>query len=200
MDVDIGHDYAGLEVGRYIIYDVDSLTYDDFTATVDTASYLIKEVVDSKYTDLEGDEAYKIIRYRKDNDTPAWVLIDVWNSKLTNTNFQKVEENVRFVKLIFPVKEGATWNGNSMNNQDQMDYSYDYIDNPENIGGNNLNEVLKVTQLEVEDTFINPKLFVEKYAKNVGMVYKKSYDLYRGNFTSPWSGYDVTMTLSSYGN
>ncbi|PJA07890.1 MAG: hypothetical protein COX70_05320, partial [Flavobacteriales bacterium CG_4_10_14_0_2_um_filter_32_8] len=51
---DLGYDYAGLEVGRYIIYDVDSFYYDDFTDTIDTSYFKIKEVVDSKFTDLEG--------------------------------------------------------------------------------------------------------------------------------------------------
>ena len=93
---EIAYDYAGLTVGKYVVYDVDSLTYDDFTSTIDTASYQIKEVVDSRFTDLEGEEAFQIIRYRKDHDTLSWNLIDAWNSKITATNFQKTEENIKF--------------------------------------------------------------------------------------------------------
>ena len=201
---DLGYDYAGLEVGRYIIYDVDSFYYDDFTDTIDTSYFKIKEVVDSKFTDLEGDEAFKIIRYRKENDTTAWELIDVWNSKITTTNFQKVEENVRFVKLIFPVKKNKTWNGNSMNNLASMEYEYTVIDNAEVIGGNTLNSVLTVLQYEFSP-LIEENFFQEKYAKGVGMVYKKSVEIKNVYDSSSfvWErslGYDVTMTLSSYGN
>ncbi|PJB14786.1 MAG: hypothetical protein CO118_06810 [Flavobacteriales bacterium CG_4_9_14_3_um_filter_32_8] len=201
---DLGYDYAGLEVGRYIIYDVDSFYYDDFTDTIDTSYFKIKEVVDSKFTDLEGDEAFKIIRYRKENDTTAWELIDVWNSKITTTNFQKVEENVRFVKLIFPVKKNKTWNGNSMNNLASMEYKYTVIDNAEVIGGNTLNSVLTVLQYEFSP-LIEENFFQEKYAKGVGMVYKKSVEIKNVYDSSSfvWErslGYDVTMTLSSYGN
>ena len=195
---DNGYDYAGLEVGKYVIYDVDSLTYDDFTATIDTAIYQLKEVVDSKIIDLEGDDAFKIIRYRRDNDTSNWVLIDVWNSKITRTNFQKVEENIRFVKLIFPIKVDKNWNGNAMNNLAEMEYEFTAIDQPETIGGNSLSNVLSVIQ-EDDPNLISPKYFEEKYAKGVGLVYKKSRELTRGNLSSPWLGYDVTMTLSSYG-
>lgn len=194
---DIGHDYAGLEVGKYVIYDVDSLFYDDNTGTIDTALYQIKEVVDSKYDDLEGDEAFKIIRYRKDSTT--WVIVDVWNSKITQTNFQKSEENIRYIKLIFPVKENKTWNGNSMNNLSNREYEYISVDNSETIGGNTLDDVLLVNQYE-DLNLITQELFQEKYAKGIGMVYKRSMSLVRTGLTSPWLGYDITMTLSSYGS
>ena len=32
---DLGYAYAGLEVGQYVIYDVDSIFYDDFNSTID---------------------------------------------------------------------------------------------------------------------------------------------------------------------
>ena len=195
---DIGHDYAGLQVGKYVIYDVDSLFHNDFTSTIDTSIFQIKEVVDSKMTDLEGDDAFKIIRYQRDTDTNSWVLIDVWSSKITQTNFQKTEENIKYVKLIFPVRSGSSWNGNTMNNQGNMPYEYSAVDNPQNIGGNPLSSVLTVLQYE-NMNLIDQELFEEKYAKGVGMVYKKSMDLTRSSLSSPWSGFDVTMTLSSYG-
>ncbi len=198
---EIAYDYAGLEVGKYVIYDVDSLTYDDFTETVDTASYQIKEVVDSKFTDLEGEEAFKIIRYRKDHDTLGWNLIDVWNSKITATNFQKTEENIKLVKLIFPVKLNKTWNGNAMNNDTEIEYEYTSIDQAETIGGNALSSVLTVLQDESPEILINPWWYEEKYARGIGMVYKRSMNLYRPDTlpSTSWLGYDVTMTLSSYG-
>ena len=193
---DIGHGYAGLEVGKYVVYDVDSLFYDDNNGTVDTTIFQIKEIVDSKYTDLEGEEAFKIARYRK--DSTQWVLIDIWNSKITQTNFQKDEENVRFVKLIFPVRENNTWNGNAMNNLSNWQYEYTVTDSPESIGGNSLSNVLTVLQFE-DLNLITQELFEEKYAKGVGMVYKRSLDITRGSTIGPWGGYDIIMTLSSYG-
>ncbi len=106
VDPDIGVDYAGLTVGKYVVYNVDSITYRAFDGSIDTASYQIKEVVDSKYIDLENEEAFKIIRYKRYSDTLSWNLIDVWSSKISNLKFQKTEENIKFIKLIFPVKSG----------------------------------------------------------------------------------------------
>ncbi|NQX99085.1 MAG: hypothetical protein HRT73_14590 [Flavobacteriales bacterium] len=197
---EIAYDYAGLVVGKFVIYDVDSITHDDFNSTIDTVSYQIREVVDSKFTDLEGEEAFKIIRYRRDSDTLNWNLIDVWNSKITATNFQKTEENIKYVKLIFPVKEDGTWDGNSMNNGGEVTYEFTIVDQAETIGANSLESVLTVVQFDSPDKLIHPQLFEEKYARGIGMVYKKSLDLIRGNLSAPFNGYDVTMTLSSYGN
>lgn len=201
---DIGHDYAAMEVGKYVTYDVDSFFYDDFTSTIDTSYYQIKEVVDSKFEDLEGDEAFKIIRYRKETDSTNWVLLDVWNSKLTQTNFQKSEENVRFVKLIFPVRNSVSWDGNSMNSDAEMQYEFTVIDQPETIGIHSLPTVLTVLQLE-DVNLIEEYFLQEKYAKGIGMVYKKSVNISKKVFNSGtglWErslGTEITMTLSSYG-
>jgi hypothetical protein len=193
---DIGHNYAGMEVGKYVIYDVDSLFYDDFTSTVDTSIYQIKEEVVEKFIDLEDEEAFKIHRYKKEKDSLNWVLKDVWNAKLTQTNFQKVEENVRFVKLIFPVRANVTWNGNIMNNKGELRYKYSSIDTPETIGGHSFSNVLRVLQYE-DINLISQELFEEKYARGVGMVYKKELDIVRNNLSAPWRGYEVAMVFNT---
>lgn len=199
----LGHDYAGLTVGKYVVYDVDSFYYDAFTGLIDSSFFQIKEVVDSKFTDLEGDEAFKIIRYRKESDTTGWALVDVWSSKLTTTNFQKVEENVRYLKLIFPINLNNTWNGNALNSDGEDIYEYTAVDQSETIGGNALSSVLTVSQFE-EINLIEEQIFEEKYAKGIGMVYKKSVDItYEYNSTTGLFerslGFDITMTLSTYG-
>jgi hypothetical protein len=201
VEPDLGYGYAGLEVGKYVIYDVDSITYDDFDSSIDTASYQIKETVDSKFTDLGGEDAFKIVRYRRNSENESWYIIDVWSSKLTVTNFQQNEENITYVKLIFPVNTGDNWNGNSMNNNSSQEYEYTTTNQTEVVGTLALNDVLTVLQYDSPDKLINPEFFEEKYAKNIGMVYKRSMSLVRVNLNSntPWLGYDVTMRLSSYG-
>ena len=201
---DLGHDYAGLEVGKFVVYDVDSFFYDDFDNSIDTSYYQIKEVVDSEFEDLEGEQAFKIIRYRKETDSTNWVLIDVWNSKVTQTNFQKTEENIRFVKLIFPIDVNDTWNGNSMNSLGSMDYEYTAIDQAETIGGVALKNVLTVLQLD-NVNLVEEYYHEEKYAKGIGMVYKKQVDISKKEFDTLTGvfertlGTDITMTLSYYG-
>ena len=59
--------------------------------------------------------------------------------------------------------------------------------------------MLHILQYDSDDKLIHPELFEEKYARGVGMVYKRSMSLVRANTIKPWLGYDVTMTLSAYG-
>ena len=85
-----------------------------------------------------------------------------------------------------------------MNHLALFDNNYESVDVAESIGGFNLLLVLTVAQLE-EINLIEQRLFQEKYASGIGLVYKKSMDLVRNDLSSPWRGYDVTMTLNSYG-
>lgn len=201
----VGYNYAAIESGRYVIYDVDSIFYDDFFSTVDTFYFEIKEVIGDKYIDLEGEEAYELLRYKKTTDTTGWVLQDAWSIKLTATTLEEVEENVRYVKLVFPVKDNnKQWNGNSMNNLGGWDYEYTAVHQSETLAGLALDSVLTVLQRD-ETNLIEDQFYEEKYATNVGMVYKRILDVKKdfNSSTGNWeitSGLDYTMVVSSYGN
>lgn len=201
-----GYNYAGLEVGNYVVYDVDSVFYDDFDQSVNPFYFQIKEVIDSKYIDGEGEEAFKIIRYKKDTaNLNNWQLQVVWSAKITNTTYEKVEDNKRFIKLVFPVKANKTWNGNSLNNNEEWDYQYSSVNQPEQIGNTVLDSVVTVTQFDDGDEIlIQRQFYQEKFATNIGMVYKKVIDVQKefNNQTGFYEnslGVDVTYTLNSFG-
>lgn len=204
--INYGYNYAGLTVGKYVIYDVDSTFYNVPFNVVAYYKFQIKEVVDLKYIDAQGNEAYKIIRYKKDTAiSPDWVHQVVWNATITNSNFQKVEDNVRFVKLTFPIKTGKKWNGNSMNTLSSWEYEYISTHQPETIGSTTLDSVTTITQFDDEnEILIQRQFYQEKYVANIGLVYKrvidikKSYDTTSGTFQNS-EGVDITYTFNSYG-
>jgi len=113
--VDIGYNYFPTEVGRYVVYQVDSISYDDFFTPVkiDTAHFQLKEVIESVFTDNEGRASERIERYVRYADTLPWSLRDVWYQTRSTTKAEKVEENVRFIKLTFPTQNNQKWNGNA---------------------------------------------------------------------------------------
>lgn len=198
----LGYSYAGLDLESYIIYDVDSHHYNK-PFNIDTiVQFQIKEIVSEKYMDLEGEEAFKIIRYRKEKDSTQWVLQDVWNAKITTTNYQKDEENMRYVKMIFPVRLNKKWDGNIMNNDSEMEYKYTVVNNRETIGIHTLDSVLTVLQFE-DINLVQERFFEEKFALGIGMVSKKSIAINNAFNSSSglWEravGNEVVMTLSSY--
>lgn len=209
---DLGYEYFPNEAGRYVIYDVDSIVYDDFENDTDYYKYELKEVIESIFTDNEGRQAQRIERYiRNYNDTIPysqipWNLKDVWYANRTQIAAERVEENVRYVKLVFPIKESKTWNGNAYNTLDEWEYEYTTIHQPNSFGTISFDSTLSVTQYDDNaQILIQRQLYTESYAKNVGLVYKKIIDIKSKNINSLpvmdriTSGVIYTQKVKSYG-
>lgn len=183
---DLGYGYFPDAVGKYVIYDADSLIKEDGTSIKDTVyKFQIKEVIESVFYDNQSRPTLRIVRYKKNYNPTVpysamnWVLKDVWTANRTAATAEKVEEGVRFVKLIFPVKEGAEWNGNAQNNWAPCQYTYEAwnyniisVNQSETVNGLNFDSVVTVQQININN-FVDTKYSIEKYAKNVGLVYKQ---------------------------
>lgn len=172
------------------MYDVDSTVYDDFFHDTTNTKYRIKEKLEEIYIDNQGRNAIKLIRYIKkynssiSYDSMLWTVKDVWSYLKTNTSLEVVEEDVRFTKLAFPVIADATWNGNANNTIGNWEYKYEYIDKTETINGTSFNNVLLVVQKDDKSkNAIHREYFIEKYAKDVGLVYREIKDLYANTVT-----------------
>lgn len=182
---DVGYRYAPTLIGKYVVYDVDSIIYDDNNMDTTYYKYRIKEKLEELYVDNEGRNAIRLVRYIKkyvpggSYDDVPWVVKDVWNYTKTATTLEVVEEDVRFTKLIFPVKVDATWNGNALNTIGDWEYKYNYIDRTENINGTTFENVLFVEQKDDKNkNAIHRQYFIEKYAKDIGLVYREIKDVY----------------------
>ena len=205
MKVDVGYGYFPGEVGSWIIYDVDSTWWDDFTipSTVRNYKYQIKEVIESTFLDAEGRETFRWERYKRDTVTDPWVIKDVWMANKTATTVEMVEENERFIKLIFPVKLLKIWDGNSTNTIEEWDYQYTEVDVPRTIGGLSFDSTLVVSQQDY-NPWIYYDFFEEYYAKNVGLIYKKGIHWEKDDASFSWDvdykgGFEYTFTINSYG-
>lgn len=178
----LGLEYYPVHSGKYVIYDVDSVVYTDLPRDTLFYKYRIMEKLADSFTDNQGQEAVRLERYikkfdpAKPYDSIPWMMKEVWMMNASQKNIQVVEGNVRFTKLIFPVQEKASWNGNVNNTLGEWSYSYDYIDKKEEINHNTLENVLKVRQKEYR-TLISYQNYNEKYAKGIGLVYREITDL-----------------------
>ncbi len=182
---DLGYEFAPQNVGKYIVYDVDSIVYDDFYKDTTQYKYRVKEKLEENITDNQGRPSLRLVRYYKKFNvlTPyeqiQWTVKDVWYYTRTNTALEVVEENKRFVKLSFPVKQDAVWDGNAQNNNGAMNYKYLFIDLKQNINGTTFDNVLCVEQKDDKrKNAIRRQYYIEKYAKGVGLVYREITDLY----------------------
>jgi hypothetical protein len=170
--VDLGYSYFPTDTGHWVIYDIDSTYYNDFTGSAENYHYKIKELIASSYLDNENRLTQRIERY-KCTDSVNWHLIKVWASNRTSSTAEKVEENVRFVKLVFPIVDEKTWNGNADNTLGEQDYEYKNVFKPYTMNGVTFDSTITVIQENDTNNFVYSKYIVEVYAKNIGMIFKQ---------------------------
>jgi len=172
-----GKSYFPLKTGSEIIYQITEINIDKASAIYDTTVYQIKERVDSLFTDASGKPAYRLERYWRIDTTAQWVIKDVWETQTNELNAQKVEENIRYIKLVFPAETGQVWDGNAYNDLDAQDYQILTANIPGTINNLPFDSVLTVEQ-QNEESLISKKYAVEKFANGIGLVYKEITDLY----------------------
>ncbi|MEI6124195.1 MAG: hypothetical protein WCQ95_11280 [Bacteroidota bacterium] len=199
LPVDMGYKYFPVNTGHWAIYNVDSISYNDFTGAIDSFHFQIKEFVESVFVDNSGAETQRLECYYRPNDTSNWVIRDVWAENLTASTAQRVEENLRLVKLVFPVTEGLQWNGNAYNMLGEQNYEYDNVHSTFAINGFSFDSTLVVKQKELY-TLISEDLQKEIYAARVGLVYKRYVKLSKQPSGVITKGIDYSYTLHSFGN
>jgi hypothetical protein len=175
--------YYPLTKGKYVVYDIDSTVYTEIPRDTIYSRYRIKEKIADSFTDNQGQPAIRLERYirnydpSKPYDSIPWRMKEVWMVNADNYKVQVVEGNVRYTKLVFPVIEKASWNGNAANTIGVWTYYYDYIDRPEKINGVDLEKVLQVVQRN-DNSAISTRRYSEKYAEGVGLVQREITELF----------------------
>jgi hypothetical protein len=209
--INLGKEYYPETIGKFVVYDIDSTWYNELTFQPTIVKYRIKEKFTQVFTDNENKQAIRLERYikkfnpNKPYDSIPYTIRDVWQVNVSDKNVEAVEENIRYVKLIFPVEANKTWKGNVKNTLAEREYSYSYIDKVETINGKALEKVLQVKQIDTK-TLISYQYEVEKYAKGVGLVYREIKEIYSNNVVAGVpienrieKGFLFTQKLVSYG-
>lgn len=198
----LGYSYFPTNVGHWVEYEVDSIVVDDFNQTIDTFQFQIREEIDSLFVDQSGELTQRLERYKRQTASDPWTIHKVWTSNRTNTMAQKTEDNFRFIKLVFPVNLFTKWNGNAFNTKDEAEYEYTEVHSPMSLGGLNFDSTLTVTQVIDTNGLISNVIELEKYAAQVGMIYKEQTDLefdfsFQDSITG---GFVYKETITGYGN
>lgn len=191
-NIDLGLDYFPIEVGKWLVYEADSVVFNGFTGTIDTTEFFIREFVESNFTDNEGRPASRIERSYRSNENEDWVLRDIWYAVKDSQYAERIEENVRFLKLVFPITANKTWKGNTyinsndpdLNFYDDWDYEITNTNTSYQYGDLNLSNAIDIQQIDFE-TFIEKSYGKETYAKGVGLVFKELWQLETQDLSNP---------------
>jgi hypothetical protein len=216
----IGYEYYPTAIGSFVTYQVDSTNYNDFfvPVLVTNSSFQIKEKIESEFEDNLGRKSLRIERYIRNNNSENWRLLNVWYATRTERVLEKIEDNQRFIKLVFPPSKNTTWKGNKYIEKDVQPTLFDEIwnykitslDEPLSLGSKNYDSTLTVIQKEYIDgdsrfSLIDKVYSKEIFAKGVGMVYKELWNVQRQkNLNQPWltsaeRGYILKYTAIDYG-
>lgn len=180
VNPDLGYGYFPVDIGHYVEYRADSIWHDnptlDSPGVHDTSRYYIKELIESSFEDAAGETSYRLERFKRDHTDDPWTLVDVWFIKRTAMNAQKIEENLRFVKMGFPISASSTWDGNALNFLDRWTYRYDSLYHDRQYGEETFQATVKVLQRDNKN-FVEDQLAYEIYAPGVGLVKRYHRDL-----------------------
>ena len=192
------YSYFPLEVDAWIEYDVLDIIHSQLGS--DTAVYQLKEITTEEFLDNEGRLTYRIERYWRDDSNANWSIKDVWYSNKTTTTAEKVEENVRFTKLIFPINTAKYWDGNAFNNLEEWEYYYDSLHKPKLINNLSFDSTITVIQRDNQNVVQYEKV-KEIFAVDIGLIYKSHIDLdiNLSNILDINSGRELEMTVTAYG-
>lgn len=226
-----GSDYYPVAVGNFWTYAVTDTTWSavggqgaNFTPSVPRASvYQFKETIKEIFADAAGQTAYRMVRSKL--VAPATIFRDDSVFVLTaNPQFVALNRNnTRTLELIFPVREGRSWNFNAFNNNfndtiTAETRSYSHVGQLFSTGATagapakTYASTLTTTNTgaAAESSLIKRQGYQQVFAKGVGPVYRRRFYFVNYNYTDansnqvyPPKAYSSatsrTETLTDYG-
>ena len=163
-------------------YRMDSIIFDDEGMTVDTFISYRQEQITGQFMDAEGKVTYRLVVSKKQDWNDEYKETDLWTAQLNEAGFQRKEENLNFIKLLFPIVLGDTWEGNqfpadtevfiageSIQMYSNWQYEYDSRMDTFTVRDQVFNDVVKVFQANNTNE-IERRYSVEYYAKGVGLI------------------------------
>ena len=187
FDLFLNQEYFPLAVGQTRIYQVDSINYISDGLIVDSVRSLVRERITERLEDADGEEVYRLERSIRRDTSEAWQIADVWVVSRDAAGAYRTEENLRFIKLVFPLTENRQWNHNAFIDEQQFfrvggDELVQVYRNWESrvanadttvvVAGQEYNNVVVIIQAD-EDNRIEKRCVEEWYAEEVGLIYQE---------------------------
>jgi hypothetical protein len=167
-DKRLGYVYFPLEIGRYVIYEVDERNYTILDSN--QVFYQLKEIITDTFTNLAGQKQFVLERYKRANDLANWQIDSVWSAVRTGSQAIKFENNIPYIKLVFPVERNSSWNGNAYNDKGENIYRIADFRKSRTFGEINLPNTVKV-QMGNDSSLVSQVKREEIFAENIGLVF-----------------------------
>jgi hypothetical protein len=181
-----------LKPGQRRIYMVDSLAFRRDKSLPDTFTFQWMEMVDTVFEDNVQELAARIKIVTRKDSLDFWQFKRMYYAKVTRDYYERVEENIRYIKVSFPPVEEALWNMNSRNNLPATWLYYEDLNKPYQEGFIPTDSALTIVARSINNS-IEKYSYREVYGKGIGLLFKENVEMLKqGN---NWDGFKRTQKL-----
>jgi len=164
-----GPEYFPLQTGTFITYNVDSV---HIIQNVESPyTFQLRVSILPSFTNDEGNKTFLIQRDKRTDETQPWKPAGTWTAWTSVRQAVLTEGNTSYIKLQFPLSNGIGWNGNALNSLGGDDLCDDSICDRYDV--TETDPMVVVTQSNNEDV-LTKDFRIERYSKDIGLVYKES--------------------------
>jgi len=174
------------------IYRVDSIAYIRDNPLPDTFSFEYMEIVDTVFFDNVNEPTARIKIVTRKDSLDFWQFKRMYYAKTTDAYYERVEENIRLLKVSFPPSEDVIWNLNSRNNLPPLMLSYLNLYEPYQGTYVKSDTTLTIAGKEINNA-IEKYRYLEIYGKGIGLMHKENTEML--NQGGNWVGYKRTQKL-----
>jgi hypothetical protein len=174
------YNYFPIDSGLWRQYIVEQIVIDETTNIRDTSIYQLREVCAGNILNASNDTVMRVERFIRKDDNDKWKILSVWQAEIKGRDAFQTEENIKYLKIKFPIKINIKWNGDAYNTTDSLQqylYRVESVDVRDTINNFVFDSVLKIVQKD-KSSIVDKVYFFEKYAMGVGMVEKQQIDIY----------------------
>lgn len=213
------YDYNPVNVGHTVIYDVDSVRFNYLqgdTQHADTFHYQLKVVVQDTFMDVNGKVNYRMETWKRTDTTQPFVIDHAWYCFTTRNTFEIVENDLHFVKFVFPPVIGVNWQGNEYlpANDTVADtyqpysgwtYTFTSVNASSIVNNQRFDSTAVVTEINTEPTDkVYGALSRNTYARHIGLIYREWEIINKQDVLSSYdypnqaNGFRIRMRIHSY--
>ncbi len=200
-DINFDAHYYPTKIGNFWEYQMDSIIYDDQGNTVLETTSFHKETIVDQFLNANGDSTFVVeISYKKDSAS-TYTPKRQWLIEKTPQQLIRIEENLSFKKLIFPMMLDQEWESPLFNKNTLV----------QNVAGESIftfknweSKVLAIDETIIQDgveyddaiiiqhadddNIIERRFSVEKYDLGIGLFHKRMMilDTQCTICTDPW--------------
>lgn len=164
----LGYDFYPIKVGQFRTYDVEEIYYR--ITGFDTTNYQLRETIIDSIPSLDQ-TTYLLRRDKRSTYFTEWVSDSIWTVAVTNSYVSVAENSISYIKMTFPVRSGAEWDGNSLNARSERIYYYENLDTPW-VDSIAMEDQIKVIIEDIPENITGVDLRSEVFIRGVGLVEK----------------------------